>query len=202
MENNFFKSDNISIKNLLLWDENARFPDKYFNKSEKELIDYFISKKDFKIKEFAEAIVKDFDLPQIEKIVVYKLGNKSIVLEGNRRLTAYKLLSNPNLTDDVKLKDVFKRLKSQITITNNLALECLITENKKEGLRYIDRPNNIKLLISGCCFETQGDAALSFAHFLLSPFEIFFKKSQVIRGESLALRAVGFFQLKSTYDSN
>lgn len=139
MENNFFKSDNISIKNLLLWDENARFPDKYFNKSEKELVDYFISKKDFKIKEFAEAIVKDFDLPQIEKIVVYKLGNKSIVLEGNRRLTAYKLLSNPNLTDDVKLKDVFKRLKSQITITNNLALECLITENKEEGLRYIDR---------------------------------------------------------------
>jgi len=139
MENNDFKSNNIAIKNLFLWDENARFPDKYFNKSEKELIEYFTSKKDFKIKELAEAVVKDFDLPQIEKIIVYKHDNRLIVLEGNRRLTVYKLLSDPNLTNDSKLKDFFKRLKTQISITNNLALECLITENKEQGLRYIDR---------------------------------------------------------------
>lgn len=139
MKNNDFKSNNIAIKDLFLWDENARFPDKYFNKSEKELIEYFTSKKDFKIKELAEAVVKDFDLPQIEKIIVYKHEDRLIVLEGNRRLTVYKLLSDPNLTNDGKLKDFFKRLKTQISVTDNLDLECLITENKEQGLRYIDR---------------------------------------------------------------
>ena len=52
MENKFTKK-NISIKNLHLWDENARFPDKYFNKTEKELINFFLSKKDFKLSELA-----------------------------------------------------------------------------------------------------------------------------------------------------
>ena len=78
MKNNNFTKDNIAIKNLFLWDENARFPDKYFNKTEKELIKYFTSKKDFKIKDLAEAIVKDFDLPQIEKIIVYENEEKLI----------------------------------------------------------------------------------------------------------------------------
>jgi hypothetical protein len=34
----------ILLKNLSLWGDNARFPDKYFNKSAKELIEYFCTK--------------------------------------------------------------------------------------------------------------------------------------------------------------
>jgi len=75
MANKFIKSD-ISIKNLSLWDENARFPDKYFSKSEKELIGYFVSKKNFKINELSEEVVNEFDLPQLEKLVVYELNGK------------------------------------------------------------------------------------------------------------------------------
>ena len=41
----------IPINNLRLWDENARFPDQYFNSDEGELINYFLSKPDFKIKQ-------------------------------------------------------------------------------------------------------------------------------------------------------
>lgn len=81
---NKFTKNNISIKNLSLWDENARFPDKYFNKTEKELIE-FVFKKDFKLAELAEEVVSEFDLPQLEKLVVYELNGKNIVLEGNRR---------------------------------------------------------------------------------------------------------------------
>lgn len=139
MKNSNFKSRDIEIKNLSLWDENARFPDKYFNKPEEELISYFLAKKNFKIKELAEAIVKDFDLPQIEKVIIYEYGGRLIVLEGNRRLIAYKLLSNPNLTSDSSLKDFFNRLKGRIDIDDNLLLECLVTENIEQGLRYIDR---------------------------------------------------------------
>jgi DNA adenine methylase len=46
----------MKICDLILWDENARFPDKYFNSDEKELIKYFLSKPDFKLKQLIEAI--------------------------------------------------------------------------------------------------------------------------------------------------
>jgi len=125
---NKFTKNNISIKNLSLWDENARFPDKYFSKTEKELIEYFISKKG-----------NEFDLPQLEKLVVYELNGKNIVLEGNRRLAVYKLLNDPELTKNTKLKNKLNGLKARIRINDNFKLECLITKDKEQGLRYIDR---------------------------------------------------------------
>lgn len=134
-----FIKNNISIKNLSLWDENARFPDKYFNKTEKELIEYFLSKKDFKLAELAEEVVSEFDLPQLEKLVIYELNGKNIVLEGNRRLAVYKLLDDPDLTSDTKLKNKLNGLKSRIKINDDFKLECLITKDKDQGLRYIDR---------------------------------------------------------------
>ena len=138
MENKFTKNS-ISINDLSLWDENARFPDKYFSKTEKELIEYFCSKKDFKIAELAEDVVKEFDLPQLEKLVIYELDGKKIVLEGNRRLAVYKLLNNPKLTDDTRLQSKFSGLKTKIKIDDNSKLECLLTKDKEQGLRYIDR---------------------------------------------------------------
>lgn len=129
----------IAISDLKLWDENARFPDKYFNTEETELINYFLSKPDFKIKPLVEAIVKDFDLPQLEKLVVWNNNGEHVVLEGNRRLTAYKLLHNPELTDDTSLKKYLTEIKGKAKITDSFSLECLVTENKEHGFRYIDR---------------------------------------------------------------
>jgi len=79
----------IAIKDLALWDENARFPEEYFNKTESELIEYFLSRKDLKVDGLAKEIASEFDLPQLEKIVVLEMNGKNIVLEGNRRLAAY-----------------------------------------------------------------------------------------------------------------
>lgn len=110
------QTKNIAIKDLTLWDENARFPDKYFNQDESELIHYFVSKADLKIKSLLESIVKDFDLPQLEKIVVWNDGEQNIVLEGNRRLTAYKLFNNPQLAKDKKLQNFITAEKQKISI--------------------------------------------------------------------------------------
>lgn len=133
------QTKNIQINNLTLWDENARFPDKFFNQEESELIDYFLSKQDFKIKLLIEAIVKDFDLPQLEKIVVWNDGEQNIVLEGNRRLTAYKLLNNPSLVKDKKLQTFLENEKTKINITDNYSLECILVEDREDAFRYIDR---------------------------------------------------------------
>jgi hypothetical protein len=133
------KTKNLAIKDLILWDENARFPDKYFNTDETELISYFLSKPDFKIKPLTEAIVKDFDLPQLEKLIVWNDSGQHIVLEGNRRLTAYKLLNDPELTQDSSLKKILYELKATVNISDTYNLECLVTDNKEDGFRYIDR---------------------------------------------------------------
>ena len=138
--NSQFISRSIAMKDLSLWDENARFPDEYFNKSESELIDYFLSsEKSYKIKILADAIVRDFDLPQLEKLIVYDDYNNLIVLEGNRRLTVYKLLNNPELTKNTGLKKYFINLKSKISIDEHFTIDCLVTDNKEQGLRYVER---------------------------------------------------------------
>ncbi|WP_142784572.1 hypothetical protein [Changchengzhania lutea] len=129
----------IPIKDLILWDENARFPDKYYNSEEKDLINYFISKPEYKIKKFAKEIVSQFNLPQLEKLVVWNDEGNFIVLEGNRRLTVYKLLSNPELIENHGIKTYIKELKSKININEYYSLECLVTNNKELGLEYIDR---------------------------------------------------------------
>jgi len=136
---NTWKQTKLKIKDLRLWDENARFSDRYFNQPEKELSKYFLSKKNFKVFKLAEEIVKDFDLPQLEKLVVYRSGDANIVLEGNRRLTAYKLLANPNLIENNELKKKFSELGNQIKITANFELECIVTDNLEQGYRYIER---------------------------------------------------------------
>ena len=138
-QNDNWKESKIPITQLVLWDQNVRFTDEYFNKSEEKLIEYFCKNKNFKIYEFAKEIVKDFDLPQQEKLIVYYTGEQNIVLEGNRRLTIYKLLNNPNLVLDNRLKNKFLELKQQINIGDDFSLDCLITKNKAKGYRYIER---------------------------------------------------------------
>lgn len=137
--NDSFNSQKIALKDLQLWDENARFPDKYFTKSDQELINYLLSKKNFKIRELAESVVADFDLPQLEKMIVYSVDEKLIVLEGNRRLTVYKLLIDPSLALDNKLQDYFTKLKIQINLSDDYLIDCLVTKDLDQGLRYIDR---------------------------------------------------------------
>jgi hypothetical protein len=129
----------LPIKDLILWDENARFPDKYYNSNEKELINYFISKPVYKIKKLITEVVKDFELPQIEKLVVWNDEGNYVVLEGNRRLTAYKLLINPELAVNSNMSAFLKEQKEIISIDENFKLECLVTNDKTQGFRYIDR---------------------------------------------------------------
>ena len=138
-----WRDEKIAVKELSLWDENARFPEEYFNKQETELIEYFLRKKDFKIEQFAREVVKEFDLPQLEKIVVLKLKDRKIVLEGNRRVTVYKLLINPSLANgNANALKVFEELSRSIKFPNSFKLEATVTTNKDEGLRFVDRKHN------------------------------------------------------------
>lgn len=139
-----FIEKKVSIKDLILWDENARFPDQYYNSDEKELIKYFLNKPGFKIVALIEEIVLDFDLPHLEKIVVWDNIEQFIVLEGNRRLTGYKLLANPSLIEglDSKTYSYLFEKNLQLGITSDFKMDCLISDDKEECLRYVDRKHN------------------------------------------------------------
>lgn len=134
----------LSIKDLTLWDENARFPEEYFNQDEVELVRFFLKKeKDFKIESLAREIVKDFDLPQLEKIVVLSIKGKNVALEGNRRLTVYKLLNNPDLAKDFpNTHKLFRELSKSVKISPAYKLQAIVTKSKDEGLRFVDRKHN------------------------------------------------------------
>ena len=136
-----FSEKKIPIEKLFLWDENARFPDQYYNSDEKELLRYFLSKPNFKLKDFIGEIVTDIDLPHLEKIVVWDSSEKLIVIEGNRRLAGYKLLANPELVNDIdkKLHSLLLSKKKEINIDSNFLLDCLISEDKDQCYRYVDR---------------------------------------------------------------
>lgn len=120
-----------------LWDENARIPDYLRQSGEPELIRILFTK--YGLERLAGEIVKDFDLPQLEKLVVWDDGRNLVVLEGNRRLAAYKCLSNPALVSDETLRKKFKVLKGRVRVGRNFRVEALVTTSKKEGMRFIDR---------------------------------------------------------------
>ena len=130
---------NLKISELSLWDQNPRFPNKYFKKSEQELIEYFYNKKSFNIHKLLINIVNNFDLIPCERLVVLIKDSKNIVLEGNRRLMVYKLLLNPNLSTDNNLRNEILKLKSKININKNYTIECIVVNDFEIGKQYIEQ---------------------------------------------------------------
>jgi len=136
MESQKWKKKDIAIKDLFLWDENARFSDQYFGLLEEDLLKYFLTGK-FQVLKLASEMEKDADLPQLEKIVVWHSSDRNVVLEGNRRIAAYKLLANPELAGAQESK--FAKIKSKIGISEDFEVECLVTEDLEQGYRFIER---------------------------------------------------------------
>ncbi len=141
MEEIKISQESLPINSLQLWDENARFPDSYFNASERDLIGHFLSDKNFKILPFMKEVIKDFDLPILEKLVVWRDGDINIVLEGNRRVTCYKLLSRPQLASSFsdKLYKSILELSQEISINDSFKIPCVVSTDKNTCFRYIDR---------------------------------------------------------------
>ena len=81
----------------------------------------------------------DFDIPQVEKLIVYETPLGNVAIEGNRRLTVFKLLCNPELTSDGDIKQKFVELSSKISISEDFKLECVVTEDIDKGYHLIER---------------------------------------------------------------
>ena len=144
-----YKLDNLEVSNLVLDPENPRIPPSLHGHDEEDIIQHMIEHAS--ITELMESICENGFFPG-EPIIVIPDGNKHIVVEGNRRTTALKLLKSPELANKqkVKINEISERSHCQ----KPEKIPALIAENKDEvqkylGFRHITGVKNWKALEKG-----------------------------------------------------
>ena len=105
-----YKKRSIKTEDLLINLENFRF-DPVAN--QKEAINIMLETMESKMKKLAKDIATNGLNPELFYVIKKDGKEKYIVLDGNRRLTAIKLINNPNIIplNKLKLKSFFKDLK-------------------------------------------------------------------------------------------
>jgi hypothetical protein len=76
----------------------------------------------------------------IELALVVPEGNLFIVLEGNRRVAAMKLLKNPALANRSKIKNAIYELSKRRVAIDEMA--CIIAETRDDARRWIELRHN------------------------------------------------------------
>ena len=138
MESKFYK-EQISLLNLKLDTSNFRFPQV---NSQHEALTLMIDNQKEKLYYLARDICIN-GLNPSDSIIVCKCLNKSFytVLEGNRRVSALKLLSTPSIINDnhktLRLK--FERLQQAYNDSIPKILECVVVPNRDEANIWIYR---------------------------------------------------------------
>jgi hypothetical protein len=128
------KFQNIPVSNLKLDLFNPRMPKSKQGKDEKSVIEYMLL--EASTLELMLAIGEnDFFAGELLLVVPDPADKgKYVVIEGNRRLTAVKLLSNPSLSSvkKIAIKEIVENAKFK-----PIELPCLIFDNKNEILKYL-----------------------------------------------------------------
>ena len=103
----------LRVTNILLDSENPRIPDTYSKATQKSLLHELVLNE--KVYELAKNIADNGYFPN-DSLITVKENNKHIVLEGNRRLAALKLLITPDAAPDI-WRAKFSSLSQNIPIS-------------------------------------------------------------------------------------
>lgn len=128
-----WKTKQIKVTNIRLDSKNPRIPVSTETLSQRDLIHHFVS--NYKIYELAKSIAEDGYFPD-ERIVGIEEGDSFIVLEGNRRVTALKVLYNTDLVPE-EMKKRFNNLVNEHGRTSIVKLEALIAPNRESATKLI-----------------------------------------------------------------
>lgn len=99
----------ISVRELMLWDENYRHGEL---KDEMTIINWFIQESADKVYNLAADIL---DKGILDPLIVVRNNNMFCVFDGNRRMTAIKLMLSPSLSADNNIKKRFRALRDRNT---------------------------------------------------------------------------------------
>ena len=121
-----------SINELILDEENYRFG---FAKSQKECIEliYKDSPESFEnlFKDLINNNIGDYPLVYLDK------NNNKIVFDGNRRISILKIINDPNLAPNEKIKNIAKNLKKNDLPFDLNHIGCFVSKNKDEILKTV-----------------------------------------------------------------
>lgn len=125
--------EKIDLDKLVLDECNPRLPRSFHNKSEQEIINYLLL--NTSLVELMQAIGENDFFPGEQLLVVKKEEDEEmIVVEGNRRLTALRLLSNPTLAE-VQTNKVNRVVEAARYKPSEIP--CLVFEDRNEIIRYL-----------------------------------------------------------------
>ncbi|MDE0119138.1 MAG: hypothetical protein OXM55_03920 [Bdellovibrionales bacterium] len=129
-----YKKMKIEVENLLINHENPRFDPVI---DQQKALEVMLAKMKSKIKNLASDIA-DKGLNPTKSLCVFKSNQgKYVVLEGNRRLVAIKLIKKPNIVKhDSNLLKFFKELNRTGQSVPE-ALNCIVFENKADANHWI-----------------------------------------------------------------
>lgn len=130
-----YKYQEVKIADLLPNPNNPRFnPVKY----QTETILSMINDQEEKLVVLAEHIIKN-GLNPTDVILVCPYENQWLVLEGNRRVTALKLINEPDIIPDElsKLKKEFQRLNGIVDNSLLDSIPCVVAEDAEQGREWI-----------------------------------------------------------------
>ncbi|HEY6311869.1 MAG TPA: hypothetical protein VIY52_13830, partial [Streptosporangiaceae bacterium] len=123
----------IDVESLLLDTLNPRHPPV---ESQREELDALLEgKSGQELLRLAEDISK-FGISPIDLALVIPDGKVYIVLEGNRRVAALKLLKNPGLASGSKISEpIYQLSKNSIQIDS---IGCIVAESRDVARRWIE----------------------------------------------------------------
>jgi hypothetical protein len=125
--------DIISLDNLLFDPENPRLPSDVDKRSDERIIEYML--RDASLLELMKSIAEsDYSRSEPLLTVPFRSKGKFIVVEGNRRLAALKILSNPGLAT-VRQKSVEEIVAAKRYSPNSVP--CITYGKRDEILDYL-----------------------------------------------------------------
>ncbi len=124
------KTENLDLKDLLLDERNPRLPTTIGRKQE-QMVQYIA--RTTSISEIMLAIAENDFFPGEPLIAIPSTNGKYIVVEGNRRLTALKLLQDPSLVPKSrKIAEIAQEADYRPTV-----IPCVIFSNRSEVVNYL-----------------------------------------------------------------
>jgi len=138
--NNYAEQD-ISLTKINLDSDNSRYP--WRLDSQREIIGWMTGGSKHigdKVFNLAKDIV-EHGLNPLEKIMVSpdeKNNKQYVVLEGNRRITALKLLSNPDMAPTSNWKSRYSKLITSAGYSPQKNVPCVIITDIKEAFHFME----------------------------------------------------------------
>ena len=120
--------------NLLLDPRNARIPTVSQIDDQRALLHELVAHED--VWALAKSITSLGLFPN-ERMIVMPHGRNYLVLEGNRRLAAIKLLVNPELAQTAAMVSNYRRLARNIDLTPLMSIDVFIVQNRIEAARFV-----------------------------------------------------------------